>query len=174
MKLDQADEQHVRSPERRGEHEYLERVVETVDTQIMAHSDQLQNAKRGYRETPAGDYNGQAVSAWAVASTQQALETLRQQRECPYFGRIDFLEDDATYRERIYIGRASLYDKSEDRLVHDWRAPLCGMYYQYNVGRAAFSSPSGAIKGQILLKRQYDIQRGVLISREDSPSASRR
>jgi DNA helicase II / ATP-dependent DNA helicase PcrA len=168
MKLDQADKQHVKSPERRGEHEYLERVLGTVDAQIMAHSDRLQNVKRGYRETPADDYNGQAASAWAVAGTRQALETLHQQRECPYFGRIDFLEDGANYRERIYIGRASLYDKSDDRLIHDWRAPLCGMYYQYNVGQAAFSSPSGVIKGQILLKRQYDIQRGTLISIHDS------
>jgi len=90
------------------------------------------------------------------------LSRLEQLEDSPYFGRIDFKEDGES-REEIYIGRASLTDESGyDFLVYDWRAPISSMYYDFGLGPASFPTMDGDVEGNILLKRQYLIERGDL------------
>ncbi len=73
----------------------------------------------------------------------------------PYFGRIDF------NKEPIYIGVHTFHDfDTRTSLVYDWRAPIASMYYDYELGPAAYTSPTGEIAGEITLKRQYRIRGG--------------
>lgn len=82
----------------------------------------------------------------------------------PYFGRIDFLEKKGNSKVMpIYIGIHTFYDpESRATLIHDWRAPVSSMFYDHELGEAGYRSPSGEIKGEISLKRQYRIRGGKM------------
>lgn len=82
----------------------------------------------------------------------------------PYYGRIDFKEKNGDSKViPIYIGIHAFYDsESKTTLIYDWRAPISSMFYDYELGEASYKSPSGEIKGQISLKRQYRIQAGKM------------
>ena len=54
----------------------------------------------------------------------------------PFFARVDFAEEGAGPAERIVIGLYSLKDEKGELLVHDWRAPVCSLYYDAMPGRA--------------------------------------
>lgn len=83
--------------------------------------------------------------------------------DTPYFGRFDFSEEDRDGTESIYVGRCSVMDPAtHDVYVYDWRAPISGIFYRYEPGKAAYGSPSGLINGEVLLKRQYEIRKSKL------------
>ncbi len=61
-----------------------------------------------------------------------------------YFGRIDFAEENAEDPEPFYIGTFSFYDQQrKENLVYDWRAPVTGMFYDFELGKAFYESPAG-------------------------------
>lgn len=75
----------------------------------------------------------------------------------PYFGAITF--DDGSSNNKIYIGITHVEDEENDRyLVHDWRAPICSMFYDYEVGPASYKAPEGIITGNITNKRQFKFE----------------
>lgn len=78
----------------------------------------------------------------------------------PYFGAITFKSGDSS--DKIYIGITHVED-DEKYYVHDWRAPISSMFYDYGVGNAEYESPSGKISGEITNKRQFKIEQGNLI-----------
>ena len=74
----------------------------------------------------------------------------------PYFGRIDFKEDNLDTR-KVYIGIANV-EKDLNYIIYDWRSPIASLFYDYSKGKAKYIAPDGEIKGEILLKRQYKIE----------------
>ncbi|WP_226037199.1 RNA polymerase recycling motor HelD [Aquibacillus saliphilus] len=88
----------------------------------------------------------------------EQLITLERLHNSPYFGRIDFKENEVPSAEPIYIGISSLMDeKDEDFYIYDWRAPISSLYYDYPPGKAQYETIDGAIEGEIELKRQFII-----------------
>jgi len=87
------------------------------------------------------------------------LSVLKKMRESAYFGRIDFCEDGERYCDTYYIGINTLRDDKGDFTVLDWRAPVCSLYYEYEVGNAGYECPAGRIDGVLTVKRQYGITR---------------
>ena len=105
----------------------------------------------------------------AYGEISRRLHHLKRLLNSPYFARIDFIEDGYDRVEEIYIGRHSLLDeKTFTYYVHDWRAPISSLYYDYGVGRARFHIPAAPegelppVEGEIRLKRQYEIEKGEL------------
>ena len=78
--------------------------------------------------------------------------------DSPYFARIDFRFRGESEEETFYIGRFSYYNKEKGTMIHDWRAPVSGMYYDFELGDAYYEAPIGVIEGEILRKRQYKIK----------------
>ena len=74
----------------------------------------------------------------------------------PYFARVDFIEKGEKEAEKVYIGISTLFHK-DDILIYDWRAPICSIFYEYEIGSASYKCPDGIIEGEILLKRQFKI-----------------
>lgn len=74
----------------------------------------------------------------------------------PYFGRIDFKEDNLDTR-KVYIGIANV-EKDLNYIIYDWRSPIASLFYDYSKRKAKYTAPDGEIKGEILLKRQYKIE----------------
>jgi DNA helicase-2/ATP-dependent DNA helicase PcrA len=90
---------------------------------------------------------------------QKICRKLEKMALSPYFGRIDFQENQKSI-DKIYIGIASLVDKNGINMIYDWRAPVSGMFYDYELGSAGYHCGAGRIEGRILLKRQYKIKNG--------------
>lgn len=83
--------------------------------------------------------------------------------QTPYFGRIDFGEKGEREAEPIYIGRYGFFDKKTYNCeIYDWRTPIASMFYDCSLGEAAYRCPEGEIRGELVCKRQYLIENGVL------------
>lgn len=81
----------------------------------------------------------------------------------PYFGRIDFQNKGSEDVKPVYIGMYNFkHDSQSTPIIYDWRAPISGMFYDYELGTAFYESPSGEIEGNILMKRQYRIRNSKL------------
>ncbi len=105
------------------------------------------------RSVREGILNIHATGQSAIARR----ERLERMLDSPWFGRIDF------DREPIYIGVHTFHDFETRRsLVYDWRAPIASLYYDYELGSASYTSPTGKVEGNISLKRQYRIRGGKL------------
>lgn len=88
---------------------------------------------------------------------------LEKLMKSPYFARIDFKFDDEDMYEKIYIGRSSLNkEDSYEMYVYDWRSPIASVFYRFVTGPAFYDAPGGRITGEVNLKRQYEINNGVL------------
>lgn len=83
------------------------------------------------------------------------LQRLFRVQNKPYFGSIRFKDNED--EEDIYIGITHVEDKL-NYYVHDWRSPICSMFYDFETGPAYYKAPAGIIKGEITRKRQYIIE----------------
>lgn len=91
-------------------------------------------------------------------SYYKKLTLMKKSIKKPYFARIDFKEDDSGSCEELYIGKVGVIDEDNNNIVIDWRAPISSIYYDSNIGKTEYKAPAGIIKGELLVKRQYDIE----------------
>lgn len=99
----------------------------------------------------------------SLLSNMDKIQVLQNMLDTPYFSRIDFKMDGAQGVDKIYIGRSNLMDDATNEIyVFDWRAPIASLFYQFESGRAYYQAPMGKITGEISLKRQYEIKKGIL------------
>ncbi len=88
---------------------------------------------------------------------------IRRLFDSPYFGRFDFVRGSSNQQDPIYIGvHAFFCEETNKSVIHDWRAPISTMFYDYETGPAQFESPEGTVVGEIVLKRQYRIRKGEM------------
>ena len=115
------------------------------------------------KQTETAQYLSSLQTQMAVYQTYtDRLRKLNMLIASPYFGRIDFAEEDQK-TESYYIGRASLRDPVTYQMyVCDWRTPLASMFYRAVPGSASYVAPGGEITGRLSLKRQYEILNGEL------------
>lgn len=99
-------------------------------------------------------------------------KVLKVNIEKPYFARIDFISDDLNTKEVCYIGKIGTMDADNKIITVDWRTPIASLYYDSPVGNTSYIAPSGKITGNLLVKRQYEIENRNLISYQDVDSVS--
>lgn len=88
------------------------------------------------------------------------LNKMKKLSGSPYFARIDFAEEG---NEAIpyYIGQFS-FRHDHKVLISDWRAPVSTLFYDGEVGKAAFTAPKGEVEGELIRKRQFKIKDGTM------------
>jgi DNA helicase-2/ATP-dependent DNA helicase PcrA len=107
-------------------------------------------------------YQPLASGSYAVESSAEKLRLLSLLLESAYFARIDFRGEEKKRHEKIYIGRGTLMDDADRKIqIYDWRAPIASLFYRFETGDAFYDAPAGRISGDIALKRQYEIKKGV-------------
>lgn len=89
------------------------------------------------------------------------LQKLFRIQNSPYFGSIVFKSKEGI--DQVYIGITHVIDDNNNYYVHDWRSPICNLFYDYEVGPANYLAPVGRIYGEITRKRQYTIKDGKLL-----------
>src|SRR5687768_9840796 len=157
------------------EREYLEEIKEKlllatkrVDDRVKQFSAELRQTKAYIYEHQSGMDEADMVAAGQsinrMAFSGESAVTMKRKLmklgESPYFGRIDFFSTDMEPAP-IYIGIYTFFDEHAGKnLIYDWRAPISSMFYDFELGRAWYETPSGLITGEIRLKRQYRIREG--------------
>ncbi|RTQ48999.1 helicase [Hymenobacter gummosus] len=159
------------------EREYLEEIkeqltlaIKRVDDAVRQFSDELRQKKQYIHEHQSGmdeadlvaadqSINRMAFTGDAAVARRRRLLKLGQS---PYFGRVDFAPAGAAAAP-VYIGVHSFSDERQrQNLIYDWRAPISSLFYDFELGEAAYATPSGTVPGRIELKRQYKIRDGRL------------
>lgn len=152
----------------------ISRKLELVNQNISAGQKDIESMNeyywQNYAEMDEYGYeiydNQQALLRQINANQEQALlkQRLKRMLDSPYFGRVDFCYDGEDEVENFYIGIANFAEKAGAvPLIYDWRAPVSGLFYDYDKGRACYEAPSGTIEGEVRSKWQYKIKDGKLI-----------
>ncbi|RZK31671.1 MAG: helicase, partial [Hymenobacter sp.] len=160
-----------------AERDYLEEIKERLtlairrmDEAVAQFSDELRQKKQYIHEHQSGmddadmvaagqSINRMAFTGEAAVARKRKLLKLGQS---PYFGRVDFAAQGQAAAP-VYIGLYSFLDEQlRQNLIYDWRAPISSLFYDFELGAAAYATPSGTIQGAIELKRQYKIRDGRL------------
>ena len=166
---------------RMEEEKYLELVLQTVRRKLEEVQKKLGDNARDMESMNDYFWDNYAEFdeyGYEMFDNKMALKTrLTQQEEyqcdrkryekmldAPYFGRVDFCYDGDEEPEVYYIGVGNLTeDHGKGAYVYDWRAPVSGLFYDYDKGKASFQAPAGVMEGEITRKRQYKIRDGRLV-----------
>ena len=113
------------------------------------------------------DYdNQQALFRQMNANEEQfrLRKRFKKMQDSPFFGRVDFRYDGDEEAETFYIGIGNLSESAGSLpLVYDWRAPVSGLFYDYDKGPASYEAPSGIFEGEVTSKWQYKIRKGKML-----------
>ena len=113
------------------------------------------------------DYdNQQALFRQMNANEEQfrLRKRFKKMQDSPFFGRVDFRYDGDEDAETFYIGIGNLSESAGSLpLVYDWRAPVSGLFYDYDKGPASYEAPSGIFEGEVTSKWQYKIRNGKML-----------
>ena len=161
---------------------YLDKVTNFLNEQIALGGDAVDEQKRNLialrkemwaQGVPAADDYDRNIELTQYHTMERIetsqyehklgkLEKYKRVLEKPYFGRVDFTEEEEE-QEAVYIGYQNIMnDDNYDVMVYDWRAPIASMFYRNEIGAASYEAPCGEIRGEVGLKRQYEIEKGTL------------
>ena len=113
------------------------------------------------------DYDNQQALLHQVNANEEKIKLIqrfRKMTDSPFFGRVDFCFEEEDEAEPFYIGIGNFSERAGmTPLIYDWRAPVSGLFYDYDKGPACYEAPSGEIHGNIDAKWQYKIRGGKMI-----------
>ena len=110
--------------------------------------------------------NQQALFAQVNANQEnfKYQHRLKKMLDSPFFGSVDFVYEDEDEPETFYIGIGNFAEEhGHIPLIYDWRAPVSGLFYDYDKGEASYEAPGGTMSGEILSKWQYKIRNGKMV-----------
>ena len=161
--------------------EYLTHVTETLRHRITQLNDSIEAGQKeieGMHEYYWENYTEMDQYGYENFDNQQALlheinasnekielrRRFRKMMDSPFFGRVDFCYEGDYEPEIFYIGIANLAEENGGLpLIYDWRAPVSGLFYDFDKGPASYQAPLGEIHGDIAAKWQYKIRDGKMI-----------
>ena len=155
---------------------HLDQILKKIDTEWKIAREDVLRLDQEYRDAKRymADYRNEMDSHEKLQNERlmnqtdrtgafavEVREKLEKLKESPYFARIDFVFDGEEEAETFYIGRFG-FTQGNEKLIFDWRAPISGIFYDYDIGRAKFEAQAGWIEGELTRKRQFKIQNGIM------------
>ncbi len=107
-----------------------------------------------------------------LQQTENKIHVMENVKEKPYFAKIDFKEENADEIHNYYIGKVGVFGEDNNLITIDWRSPIASMYYDSNLGLTSYISPEGEVRGELFIKRQFEIDDGKLLSFQDVDAIS--
>ena len=147
------------------EKENLKNIIEEYEDVMEYYNQRIDAIPRIYM-------NNEAMIKNSIEMYSEKLRLMKKSVNKPYFARLDFARDGEAKPEQLYIGKVGVIDEDNNNITIDWRAPVSSMYYDSNIGRASYKAPGGVCTGELLLKRQYDIENRELKSYQDVDTVS--
>lgn len=161
---------------REAEEAHLAQTIEITQQNLDKNIAQEQSLKEDIH-TLLETYGPKDVEALSlIDNTQLMYETVKRDRsrlekarKKPYFGRIDFYDEDSKKDEALYIGRVGISKNIIDKVVIDWRAPVASVYYENAVGPCEYTVQNEKTYAiDLLMKRTYEIENDTLKDFYDS------
>lgn len=161
---------------REAEEAHLAQTIEITQQNLDKNIAQEQRLKEDIH-TLLETYGPKDVEALSlIDNTQLMYETVKRDRsrlekarKKPYFGRIDFYDEDSKKDEALYIGRVGISKNIIDKVVIDWRAPVASVYYENAVGPCEYTVQNEKTYAiDLLMKRTYEIENDTLKDFYDS------
>lgn len=161
---------------REAEEAHLAQTIEITQQNLDKNIAQEQSLKEDIH-TLLETYGAKDVEALSlIDNTQIMYETVKRDRsrlekarKKPYFGRIDFYDEDSKKDEALYIGRVGISKNIIDKVVIDWRAPVASVYYENAVGPCEYTVQNEKTYAiDLLMKRTYEIENDTLKDFYDS------
>ncbi len=163
--------------EMQEEREHLKTTCEILDEKILSMGEHIFESKEKAQDFSRyiwenkADMDAQELNSVRTESEMDAKMLLRERdyykkllriKDSPYFASISFKEDNHEKLD-IYIGMTYLKKDEFNNIIYDWRAPISSLFYDYETGNAEYVAPEGIIKGRLLRKRQYKIEKRKLV-----------
>ncbi len=138
----------------------IDKSARTIDERKKHLWDNLRDMDFAEKANFRGEVDMSVRLAEHAVMLQKRIERLL---ESPYFGRVDFHTNGAADATPYYIGIHNFSDpETQEIVIHDWRAPVSSLFYDFESGAASFETPRGTTHGDITGKRQYKIEGGRL------------
>lgn len=154
------------------EQDRLKNVIELINKKIKIAQQNFNKQEHtiiGFKE---GQRGTQFIRQGLMSLYATEVKDLESILSNPYFGMFRFKNNSSKVSE-IYLGKKAILDDNAQAIAYDWRSPICSMYYDYNIGKAAYTAINGAKEsGEILKKRQIIIKNGELIDVEEQDTLS--
>jgi DNA helicase II / ATP-dependent DNA helicase PcrA len=127
----------------------------------------VENMKQAFADLDPQDSSASYTNLLANANFLELAETelkrLASIVNKPYFSRINFKNNSEPNEEILYIGKASLFDReTQTPIIVDWRSPVANVYYDGRLGEVTYEAYGETQSGYLSLKRQYEIEEGLL------------
>ncbi|MBT2381797.1 AAA family ATPase [Streptomyces sp. ISL-111] len=140
----------------------LERLGASIDRTARTIQEQKEFMWENWRDMDAAEKAAMRTEVNTSVGVGDGAVMVRRHMErlleSPYFGRVDFRRADDGEGKGHYIGVHDFSDpETQEILVHDWRAPVSSLYYDFESGAAHFEAPTGTVRGTITGKRQYKV-----------------
>jgi DNA helicase-2/ATP-dependent DNA helicase PcrA len=149
--------------------DYIEKVIDTTENNQETYKTNIKQAMEDLDYLDSSlSYINILTNAKFLEMTERDYHNLKKVRKKPYFCRIDFKPEQSEEKEKLYIGKTSLY-RQEDHapVIVDWRSPIANLYYEGRIGEVSYIPEAGEVKGELSLKRQYSINEGKLEDFQD-------
>lgn len=163
--------------EKKQEEQHLEKTLQVIEKNISELGQELYDKEEKIREFKELIWDTRGDMDAAEMKTMMSNNDLEIQfaemkssyfkklfriQESPYFGSILFQEDEEQKPLKIYIGITHV-EEDTNHLVYDWRAPICSLFYDAEVGKTSYKAPEKIISGELINKRQYKIEHKKMI-----------
>lgn len=154
--------------------EKLRQKITQMDREILAGQKDIESMHEYYWDNYTEmdqygyeDYDNQQALLQRVNANQDSLRLKARyvkMLDSPFFGRVDFRYEGDDEPELFYIGIGNFAEEAgKVPLIYDWRAPVSGLFYDYDKGPAFYEAPAGRMDGEIEAKWQYKIRRGKMV-----------
>ena len=148
--------------------EFTKEYIKSVLEMSKGNKEQfVENLKEAFADLDTSDsslsYMNLLTNAQYLELAESELERLSSVIGKPYFSRINFTSSGDTNEEILYIGKASLFDRvNQIPIIVDWRSPIANVYYDGRLGDVTYDAYGETQSGYLSLKRQYEIENGLL------------
>lgn len=156
------------------EKKYLDTTLKVINIEIEKCENELKEAinigkKLSFEDRLRGEHFN--VNSKAYNATQ-TINDLAKSKPTPYFGRIEVSSDGTKENKKtIYIGRSGI-NSSGTKYVTDWRAPVCSLYYDGQLGKTSYKMSEKEVMTNLLSKRQITIKNSELVDAVDTDLVS--
>ena len=142
-------------------------VIEEVQKDIVSMNDYYWENYTEMDQYGYEDFDNRRALVTQVNANEEnrlKLHRLKKMQGAPFFGSVEFLYDGDEESEEFYIGIGNFSERTGSRpLIYDWRAPVSGLFYDYDKGEASYEAPGGKMEGEIVSKWQYKIRNNKII-----------
>ncbi len=98
----------------------------------------------------------------AADVTAERLHRAQLLLKQPYFAKVSLQFKAGSQPKDVYIGNVGMTDDDYRHFIVDWRSPIAEVYYNQENGRTSYIANDREIECELLLRRQFDVDRDKL------------